>query len=123
MPLDWSSGALAAGLDCYRSEAFFDAHEHWEDVWRQLQDPEKNFVQGLIQVTVAMHHYRNANVEGARMLLERASRRLEVCPECFCGTDVATLRGDVRAWLRFLESAGDSAPAFPRIDREDDSQE
>jgi hypothetical protein len=123
MPLDWSSEGLAAGLACYRNQEFFDAHEHWEDVWRQLQDPEKNFLQGLIQVTVAMHHYRNANIAGARTLLERASRRLEGCPDCFGGIDVATLRADVQVWLRSLDSAGNGPSAFPRIQREGSSPE
>ena len=121
MPLDWSSGELAAGLACYRNEEFFNAHEHWEDVWRQLQDPEKNFLQGLIQVTVAMHHYRNANVEGARLLLERASRRFEPCPDCFGGMDVATLRADVQAWKDQLERAEAPVRDFPRLNPNDDS--
>ncbi len=123
MPLDWSSGGLAAGLACYRNEQFFAAHEHWEDVWRQLQDPEKNFLQGLIQVTVAMHHYRNENLVGARLLLQRALQRFDRCPDRFGGIDVATLRADVQAWLQSLESAANPAPAVPRIQRDDRSPE
>ena len=115
MSLDWSSGGLAAGLTCYRNQEFFDAHEHWEDVWNQLSDPEKSFLQGLIQVTVAMHHYQHENRAGALSLLERALRRFEQCPECFGGIDVATLRAEVRAWRHALESAAPGVPAFPRI--------
>ena len=115
MPLDWTSRGLAAGLACYRKEEFFEAHEHWEDVWNLLADPEKSFLQGLIQVTVAMHHYQNANRAGALSLLQRALGRFARCPECFGGIDVATLRAEVRAWLDALESAAPSVPAFPRI--------
>lgn len=115
MSLDWSSGGLAAGLGCYCNEEFFEAHEHWEDVWNQLVDPEKSFLQGLIQVTVAMHHYQHANLAGALSLLERALRRFERRPESFGGIDVATLRADVRAWHQALESSAARTPAFPRI--------
>ena len=115
MSLDWTTGALAAGLSCYRREEFFEAHEHWEDAWNQLTDPEKSFLQGLIQVTVAMHHYRRANRAGALSLLERALRRFDRCLESFGGIDVAMLRADVRAWLYALANAAPDIPAIPRI--------
>jgi predicted metal-dependent hydrolase len=115
MALDWSSGELAAGLACYRNEEFFEAHEHWEDVWRQLADPEKNFLQGLIQVTVAMHHFRNANIVGAEALLERALRRFEQCPESFAGINADQLRSDVLLWKHALGNDPSSFPASPRI--------
>ncbi|HEY3628922.1 MAG TPA: DUF309 domain-containing protein [Terracidiphilus sp.] len=115
MPLDWSSGGLAAGLACYRKQEFFETHEHWEDVWNQLADPERLFVQGLIQVTVAMHHYQHANRAGARSLLRRALQKLEPYPDEFGGIDVEGVRQDVRAWLLALENAAHTAPAFPSI--------
>jgi len=116
MELDWNSGGLAAGLACYRNQEFFEAHEHWEGVWNELVDPERPFLQGLIQVTVAMHHYQRANLLGAERQLRRALERLERCPACFGGIDVATLRGDVRAWLRALEKGEEFSATFPRIE-------
>jgi len=116
MSLDWSCGGLAEGLACYRNQQFFEAHEYWEDVWNQLQDPEKSFLQGLIQVTVAMHHVQRANRAGALSLLQRALRRFERCPSSFGGIDVAHLTAEVRAWLAALEHAAASLPSFPAID-------
>jgi len=115
MLLDWTTGGLAAGLACYRNQEFFDAHEHWENVWNELIDPERSFLQGLIQVTVAMHHYRRANLTGAERQLRRALDRLERCPGGFCGIDVATLTADVRQWLHALEKGEAISAAFPRI--------
>ena len=115
MPLDWKSGPLAAGLACYRNGEYFEAHEHWEDAWNKLADPEKSFVQGLIQVTVAMHHYQSANRRGALSLLQRALRRFERCPDRFAGIEVASLTAEVRAWLDVLESRAISMPAHPEI--------
>ncbi|MGA8041663.1 MAG: DUF309 domain-containing protein, partial [Terracidiphilus sp.] len=48
--LDWTRGPLAEGLACYHLGEFFLAHEHWEAVWLTLRQPEKNFLQALIQV-------------------------------------------------------------------------
>jgi len=115
MPLDWSTGGLTAGLACYRNQEFFEAHEHWEGVWNQLVDPERLFLQALIQVTVAMHHYRHANRAGALSLLHRALRKLEQFPECYGGMDVAGFKGEVRAWLLALENAAGIPPASPAI--------
>jgi len=82
----------------------------------QLQDPEKNFVQGLIQLTVAFHHLNSGNSAGALSLLERALIRFERCPESFGGVNVASLRNEAREWLCAIESKAGSLPAiYPKI--------
>jgi hypothetical protein len=40
-PFDWTQGDLSAGLRCFHSGAFFEAHEHWELVWLKAREPEK----------------------------------------------------------------------------------
>jgi hypothetical protein len=104
MKFDWSCGALADGLECYRREAFFSAHEHWETVWLQSQEPEKTFLQALIQVTAAFHHLQRNNAQGATSLLKAALRRLEPYPAFFGGIELEPLRNDVRLWIQLLES-------------------
>jgi uncharacterized protein len=118
MPLDWNTHALSAGLACYRNQEFFEAHEHWEAAWNQLAGMEKSFVQGLIQVTVAMHHYRNSNRVGAESLLQRALARFEPCPDHFCSVNVSSLATDVRAWINALEDRTASMPPAPTINLE-----
>jgi uncharacterized protein len=114
MALDWNSEELAAGLACYRGQEFFDAHEHWEAAWNRLTDPEKSFLQGLIQLTVAMHHYQSRNRAGASSLLKRAQGRFARCADGFGGVDVRHLANDVSDCLRALDS-GASLLAFPAI--------
>lgn len=104
MTFDWNCGSLADGLQCYRREAFFMAHEHWESVWLQSQEPEKTFLQALIQVTAAFHHLQRNNVPGATSLLNAALRRLEPYPAFFAGLAVTPFRDDLRSWLQMLES-------------------
>ena len=116
MPLDWSCGALAEGLACYTRAEFFEAHEHWESVWLTLAEPEKSFLQALIQVTAAFHHLAVGNRVGAISLLTRAQRRLDRCPASFGGIAVAPLLTNISQWLRTLEDGADAElPPHPQI--------
>jgi len=108
---DWTAGPLAEGLNCYRREQFFDAHEHWETVWLTLAEPEKSFLQALVQISAAFHHLNRGNRIGAMSLLGRSMRRLDMSPSEFCGIDVAELRRESRKWLIALEQEGDQLPS------------
>jgi hypothetical protein len=118
MALDWSCGALAEGLRCYRNEEFFLAHEHWEAIWLHCEEPEKTFLQALIQVTAAFHHLQRNNVIGSASLLRAALRRLDPFPAAYGGIAVESLRESIRAWLLEL-NGGRPLPAlsFPAIGR------
>ncbi|HEY4381369.1 MAG TPA: DUF309 domain-containing protein [Acidobacteriaceae bacterium] len=116
MTFDWTHGPLADGLRDYDAARFFEAHEAWESVWLPAPQPEKLFLQGLIQVTVAFHHLQRNNAVGATRLLTAALRKLEPYPPDFGGLDVALLRDDIRARLDSLtaDAATTELPA-PRI--------
>ena len=105
------------GLACYQQEQFFEAHEHWEEVWLGLKEPEKSFLQALIQMTAAFHHLNRGNSEGSISLLRRALRRLESCPESFGGIRVTRLRSEVLDWIRALETEDSTRypPKLPHV--------
>jgi predicted metal-dependent hydrolase len=104
MQLDWTSGELAEGMRCYCEEEFFAAHEHWEGVWLKLPEPEKTFLQGLIQVAAAFHHFQRGNLSGTLSLLRRALQRLERYPASFGGIGVSALCEEIREWLEEFEA-------------------
>jgi predicted metal-dependent hydrolase len=116
MEFDWSHGELAEGLRCYRNREFWFAHEHWEAVWLKCEQPDKTFLQALIQVTAAFHHLQRGNLIGLASLLRAALRRLENFPTTYGGVNVAALREEICLWLRSLDHPGSSPqPSFPRI--------
>jgi uncharacterized protein len=117
MSLDWSSGALAEGLHCYRTNRFFDAHEHWEAAWLASAEPEKTFLQAIIQVAAAFHHLEKGNRAGAVSLLGRAVSRLEDYPDEFGGVAVSQLRADIREWLSALprNTEEEMLPPYPGL--------
>lgn len=115
MNLDWTTNPLAAGLECYRNQQFWHAHEHWEAVWLQSDEPNKTFIQALIQITAAFHHVQRQNLIGAASLLRAALRRLEPYPPEYGGIAVGPLRSSVRVWLLALENGTIAGIAFPEI--------
>jgi predicted metal-dependent hydrolase len=70
MNFDWTQGGLAEGLRRYHAGQFFAAHEAWESVWLECQEPEKMFLQALIQVTAAFPHLQRNNPRGTALLLQ-----------------------------------------------------
>ena len=95
------------GLEAFNSSHFYDAHEHWEEVWLETPNPDKKFLQGLIQVAAAFHHYSRANLPGTRNLLQAGLMKLDCFPEIHGGLEVESLREEVRAWLAAL-AAGET---------------
>jgi uncharacterized protein len=116
MKFDWTQGPLAEGLRQYKAGEFFAAHESWESLWMVAQEPEKLFLQGLIQVTAAFHHLQRGNLLGTTRLLQHALERLERYPATFGAISVTLLRDDIRAWLNTLRTEAPQ-PEFgsPRI--------
>ena len=120
MELDWNSGALAEGLRCFDGQQFFAAHEHWESVWLKCDEPQKSFLQALIQIASALHHHQRNNLQGTLSLLNRALKKLDAFPATFEQVDIAQLRGLLMQWLATVERGSQggvhSYPTMPIID-------
>ena len=105
------------GLEAFNSGHFYDAHEHWEEVWLKTLDPEKMFLQGLIQVAAAFHHYSRANRQGTQNLLQAGLTKIERFPHIHRGMELEPLRVAVRRWLAALEGGNDPAKhEIPQIE-------
>lgn len=102
------------GVELFNRAEFFDAHEVLEDVWRAAPLPEKQFLQGLIQIAVALHHHSRENQAGARSLLKRAARNLRAYPREFAGLNLGEVLQAIADWELALE-AGKPVPQLPKI--------
>jgi dTDP-4-amino-4,6-dideoxygalactose transaminase len=102
------------GIELFNAGSFFDAHEVLEDVWRELQGDEKDFLQAVIQTAVGLHHHSTGNIAGARSLLARASRKLADYPDGYCGLALDGLRLSLEEWKASLAD-GAAPPAPPYL--------
>jgi uncharacterized protein len=113
-----SSDKFQHGIHLFNNRRFFDAHETWEEIWLQSSEPEKGFLQGIIQIAAAFHHYLRGNAVGSRSLLNAGLRRLAHCPADFRGMALDSLRQSAREWADLLAEGNDPGPGrLPQIDR------
>lgn len=80
------------GIKLFNREDFFEAHEVWEELWHDTNGMNKDYFQGLIQVTSAMHHLQIGNMRGARILYGSGIELLAPYGSRHMGLDLDTLR-------------------------------
>ena len=92
--------ALASGAELFNRGQYWEAHEAWEELWLELDDQEKLFVQGLIQVAAAGHKaFVQNQPNGCVKLLTTALQKLEPAPPDFLGVETGRFIPALRAML------------------------
>jgi predicted metal-dependent hydrolase len=108
------------GLRHFNARDFFEAHEVWEEIWLVEDEPEKTFLQGIIQIAAAFHHYRRGNADGAETLLAAGIVKIMRFPADHRGLAIHDLREEAKFWARALgemQRLGDARlPAIRRLD-------
>jgi hypothetical protein len=79
---------LAAGVRLMRRGRYFEAHEALEQEWRSCPAAERDFLQGLVHVTVAWYQAGRGNRPGCERQLAKARRRLAPYAPLHRGVDV-----------------------------------
>jgi uncharacterized protein len=105
---------LERGLELIRHGAYFEAHEELEDEWRDAPHAERDFLQGLVHVSVAWLHAGRGNKPGCERQLEKAARRLDAYRPEHRGVDVALVLDDVSA-AQARVAAGSLELPRPRV--------
>ncbi len=79
-----------AGIEKFNACDYFEAHEVWEELWTEYRGPSRKFYQALIQAAVALHHFGNGNLRGARKLHASVHGYLEPYAPRHLGLDVTS---------------------------------
>jgi predicted metal-dependent hydrolase len=122
VPLGARGTFFDQGLLAYERGDFFDAHELWEQLWRdEPQGPARTFLQGLIQLAAAMHKAVASRAPApAHRLLGRAIEKLRAVPDPL-GLDLTQLLAEAARAREVLATAAPGsqldAALVPRIAR------
>ena len=95
---------MLQGREAFNRREFYEAHEFWEDVWNEIDDPERRWVQGLIQVATGMHKLVNGRPDVCATLLGKALAKLGDAPAALDGVDVAGARRGAERVLGAIQS-------------------
>jgi len=106
--------AFRQGLALIRGGRFFEAHEELEVAWRAAEPGERDFLQGLVHVTVAWYQAGRGRPVATARQLEKAVRRLGPYVPDHRGVDVADVLAQVER-ARAMVAAGSLDLAPPRL--------
>src|ERR1700754_4366175 len=103
----------AEGIRFFNECDFFEAHETWEELWTEYRGPARRFYQGLIQAAVALHHFGNGNIRGAKKVYLSCRGYLDEYRPAYLGLDLeAFLHQFERCFAEVLASTEE----FPRLE-------
>jgi predicted metal-dependent hydrolase len=98
---------LEEGRRAFNRGEFYEAHEFWEEVWDVIDDPDRTWIQGMIQIATGLHKLSRQRPDVCRTLLQKALAKLTDAPPTLDGYDLAKLRADAG---RALEATTRGAP-------------
>ena len=87
------------GIEYFNNGDFFNAHEAWEDLWLCTFDESREFLQGLIQWSLALYHFSRGNMRGARRLFESGASLLGQYGGKTQGVDLEKLKSQMETCL------------------------
>lgn len=109
MPREFPAQYLE-GLRLFNAEDFFESHEVLEELWSETQDERKKFYQGLIQAAVALFHFGNGNLGGAKKVYISCRKYLEPYQPEFEGLDLGRFLDDLQRCFQELIDDQQSCP-------------
>lgn len=111
------------GVEFFQVGKYFEAHEVWEELWREASGESRAFYKGLIQLAVALLHAERGNRSGSERLYQSARRLLEPYRPTYSGYELDTLLRESELWLQGCWAAGgqpaggigECRPRFPPV--------
>lgn len=88
------------GLRLFNKGYHWEAHEAWEDVWRELEGGDaKTFAQAFVQVAAGYSFVASARVSSAKYLFEKSSEKLRQFEHIECDLDIKPLVAELQQAL------------------------
>ena len=84
-------GQLLLAIRQFNKREWYECHETIEELWLDETGEMRNFLQGTLQISVALLHWRNGNHGGAVSLLESGVKYLKCVSDVCLWVDVLAL--------------------------------
>jgi predicted metal-dependent hydrolase len=73
------------GLELFNKGYHWEAHEAWEDVWRENEGEAKLFTQAFVQIAAGNSFLKQSKRDSAKYLFEKALEKLRIFEHLECG--------------------------------------
>jgi predicted metal-dependent hydrolase len=114
--IDFTDPRIDEGIRLFNEGEYFACHDVLEDFWTEQTGPEKNLFQGLIQTAVAMFHFEEGNLGGARRMSLSSRVYLSPFTPETAGIDVEGLLSQMAVCFDKLWGPHESYPSHIRLD-------
>lgn len=99
-------GQFLLAIRQFNSGEWYECHETIEELWLGETGEMRDFLQGTLQISVALLHWRNGNHGGAVSLLASGINYLKRVSEVCLWVDVPVLIADSERVRKALEELG-----------------
>ena len=101
------------GIEHFNECDFYESHEVWEELWTDEQGDSRRFYQGLIQAAVALHHFGNENIRGAKKLNVSCRKYLDPYRPKYLGLDLDKFLADMDHCFAEVMNSEEEFPQVP----------
>ncbi len=98
---------LQSSVELFNDGEYLAAHETLEELWEAGFGESADFYKGLLQASIALHHFQLGNLDGARKLYLGHRRYLAPYLPEHRGIAVSELLEDMQRFLRPVIRAAD----------------
>ena len=95
------------GMNLFNACQWYKSHDVFEEIWHETDGPERQILQGILQVAVAQVHLENRNINGATILYGEALGRLKRFQLTNLGLDIVGLCRCITTRLEYLQIGKD----------------
>lgn len=92
------------GIALFNQRQFYACHDVFEALWHEAIEPDRTFLQGILQIAVGLHHLSNTNRRGATILLGEGMARLQDYQPDYATVDVSSLLAQSGQVLQALQA-------------------
>ena len=98
---------FSIGIKLFNSREWYQSHDIFEEIWHETIGPDRQVIQGILQIAVAQVHLENGNINGATILYGEALGRLKRSQIDDLGLDIDKLCICITKRLEFLQTGRD----------------
>jgi predicted metal-dependent hydrolase len=107
---------ISVGVALFNDCDFFSAHDFFEDIWMEADRNEKEFFQGLVQVSVGCYHFICGNLKGAKSQLSKGKSKLTNFEPNYYNINLMLLNSKVELLIHNLDSKKNIKQKIPTIE-------